>query len=154
MTKKSSKYLTFLLEKWLQSFSKYVNVNLCFTLWILSRRPQPPALPRQRCGWDPLPDGGRDSWHDITAGDALDPRSAALLAGDYRGAGPQSRPQPGRHRHFQRAAAVETLPQLQPGQRTQGAVRASPPPPATQWLIHFPKERFGLFVLLTINSSQ
>lgn len=93
-----------------------------------SLRPQPPALPRQRRGGDPLPDGGRDSRHDVAAGVARGPRSDAFLPGDHRGAGRQPRPQPGRHRHFQRPAAVETLPRLQPAARSsarvQGAVRA------------------------------
>lgn len=89
---------------------RYLNFRpLCFT-----HRPQPPALPRQRRGGDPLPDGGRDSGHDVTEGVALGPRGDAFLPGDHRGAGRQPRPQPGHHRRFQRPTAVEALPQLQP----------------------------------------
>lgn len=93
----------------------------------MSRRPQPPALPRQRRGGDPLPDGGRDNRHDVTEGGAHGPRSGALLPGDHRGADHQPPPQPGHHRRFQRPAAVESPPQLQPAahdnMRAQGAVR-------------------------------
>lgn len=87
---------------------------------------------------------------------ASEPRNDALLPGDHRGAGCQPRPQPGHHRHIQRPVAVETLPHLQPATtinvRVQGAVRARFPPTATKWLTHFPKERFGLFVCLSLSS--
>lgn len=106
-------------------------------------RPQPPALPRQRRGGDPLPDGGRDSRHDVAAGVARGARSDALLPGDHRGAGRQPHPQPEHHRYFQRPATVETLPQLQSAAhvilRVQGAVRVYFPPTATKWLISLSK---------------
>lgn len=133
------------------------NLTICSVNWISSclpsHRPQPPALPRQRCGGDPLPDGGRVSRHGITEGVAYGPRSNAIPPGDHWGAGRQPRPQPGHHWRFQRPAAVEILPQLQPAahivMRAQGAVRPRFPPTATKRLIHFPKERFGLCVCLS-----
>lgn len=140
-----------------QNFFKKMNQSwsLCLTCCISPHRPQPPALPRQCRGGDPLPDGGRDNRHDVTEGDAHGPRSRALLPGDRRGAGHQPRPQPGHHRHFQRPAAVEILPQLQPAARccvrTQGAVRAYF---AVKRLSDFPPERFGLFVSLRSSQSS
>lgn len=71
------------------------------------RRPQPPAVPRERRGGHPLPDGGRDGGHDGAAGLAGGPRRDALLPGDHRHAGRQPGAQPGHHRHLQHAAAVE-----------------------------------------------
>lgn len=105
----------------------------------MSPRPQPPALPHQCRGWDPLPDGGRDSRHDVAEGVALGPGSDAFLPGDHRGASRHPLPQPGRHLYIQRPAAVEALPRLRPAARVdaraQGTVRARCPPGGTKRLI-------------------
>lgn len=78
----------------------------------LSHRPQPPALPHQRCGGDTLPDGGRHNRHDVSESRAGRPRGAAVLPGDHGGSPPQPLPQPERHWNFQRPVAVETLPHV------------------------------------------
>lgn len=78
------------------------------------RRPQSPALPRQRGGGDPLPDGGRDSGHGVTEGVAPVPRSGAVLPGHGGGLRHQPHPQPGHHRRLQRPAPVEAALQFRP----------------------------------------
>lgn len=78
----------------------------------LSPRPQPPALPHQRCGGDALPDGGSHNGHDVAESRARRPGSGALLPGDRGGTPLQPLPQPQHHWNFQRLVAVETRPQI------------------------------------------
>lgn len=88
-------------------------MNSIFNSLFSFLRPQPPALPRERGGGDPLPDGGCDSRHDVAEDMACGPRSGAFLNGDSGCTIHQSHPQPKYHWHFQCPAAVEALPQLE-----------------------------------------
>lgn len=107
----------------------------------LSRRPQPPALPHQRCGGDALPDGGCHHRHDVSESGAGRPRGAAVLPGDRGGTPPQPLSQPEHHWNFQRPVAVETLPDT----LSQDAVRAHfSSHESCEWR-SFAKERFVLF---------
>lgn len=114
-------------QLWIWLFSPAVVVKAFFCPYpaisdtlTLSPRPQPPALPHQRCGGDALPDGGGHNGHDVAESRAHRPGSGALLPGDRGGTPPRPLPQPQHHWNFQRLVAVETLPQI----LSEDAVRA------------------------------
>lgn len=75
-------------------------------------RPQPPALPHQRCGGHTLPDGGGHRGHDLPTGLAHGPGDGTVFSWNHRRSARQSHPQLAHNRDLQWAVAMETLSQL------------------------------------------